>query len=73
MESGAMEIPLVHRVSAAASGEMEFIHACLSGISLTSSLDVRSIALGPSADFSIGSVYLSLHSSGCIIPGQDVN
>jgi hypothetical protein len=64
---------IVHRVSAAASGEMEFVHACLSRISLSASPDVRSVALGPSVDFSTGCVYRALHSTGCIVPGQDVN
>ncbi|KAM0908371.1 hypothetical protein ACQ4PT_015505 [Festuca glaucescens] len=73
LRSGAVEVPLVHRVSATATGEMEFIHACLSRISLTSSPDIRSVSLGPLTDFSSGSVYRSLHSSGCIVPGQDVN
>ncbi|KAM0858799.1 hypothetical protein ACQ4PT_047616 [Festuca glaucescens] len=73
LRSGAVEVPLVHRVSAAATGEMEFIHACLSRISLASSPDIRSISLGPLTDFSTGCVYRSLHSSGCIVPGQDVN
>jgi hypothetical protein len=73
LENGAVEVPLVHRVSAAAAGEMEFIHACLSRISLTPSPDIRSVSLGPLTDFSTGSVYRSLHSSGCIVPGQDVN
>ncbi|KAM0930531.1 hypothetical protein ACQ4PT_000902 [Festuca glaucescens] len=73
LRSGAVEVPLVHRVSATAAGEMEFIHACLSRISLTSSPDIRSVSLGPLTDFSTGSVYRSLHSSGCIVPGQDVN
>ncbi|KAK1630336.1 hypothetical protein QYE76_004651 [Lolium multiflorum] len=52
---------------------MEFVHACLSRISLAASPDVRFFALGPSADFSTGCVYRALHSSGCIVPGQDVN
>ncbi|KAK1628834.1 hypothetical protein QYE76_003149 [Lolium multiflorum] len=52
---------------------MEFIHVCLSRISLTSSLDIPSVSLGPSTDISKGSVYQSLHSSGCIVSGQDVN
>jgi hypothetical protein len=73
LENGAVEVPFVHRVSAAAAGEMEFIHACLSRISLTPSPDIRSVSLGPLTDFSTGSVYRSLHSSGCIVPGQDVN
>ncbi|KAM0929265.1 hypothetical protein ACQ4PT_001710 [Festuca glaucescens] len=73
LRSGAVEVPLVHRVSAAVTGEMEFIHACLSRISLTSSPDIRSVSLSPLTDFSTGSVYRSLHSSGCIVPGQDVN
>ncbi|KAK1643440.1 hypothetical protein QYE76_061245 [Lolium multiflorum] len=73
LKAETVEIPLVHRVSAAASGEMEFVHACLSRISLAASSDVRSVALGPSVDFSTGCVYRALHSSGCIVPGQDVN
>ncbi|KAM0828739.1 hypothetical protein ACQ4PT_067324 [Festuca glaucescens] len=73
LESGVVGVPLVHRVTAAASGEMEFVHACLSRVSLTTSPDVRTVALGPSANFSMGCVYRSLHSSGCIVPGQGVN
>ncbi|KAM0839422.1 hypothetical protein ACQ4PT_060326 [Festuca glaucescens] len=52
---------------------MEFVRTSLSRISLTTSPDVRSVAVGPSSDFATGDVYRALHSSGCIVPGQDVN
>jgi hypothetical protein len=73
MESGVVEIPLVHRVSAASSGEMEFVRAFLSRISLTTSPDVRTVAVGPSTNFATGYVYRALHSSDCIVPGQDAD
>jgi hypothetical protein len=63
----------MHRLTAAAVGELDFLRTCLSQISLGSAPDIRTVALGPSADFNTGDVYRALHSSGCIVPGQDIN
>jgi hypothetical protein len=54
-------------------GELDFLRVCLSRISLRVTPDVRTITLGPSANFNTGDVYRALHSSGCIVPGQDIN
>jgi hypothetical protein len=73
LEGGGIEIPLVHRLTAAASSEIDFVHACLSRISLAMTPDTRTITLGPSANFNTGDVYRALHCSGCVVPGQDIN
>jgi hypothetical protein len=57
-------------VTIAAAGELDFVRACLS---LTMTPDIRTIALGHSTDFSTGDIYRALHSSGCVVPGQEVN
>jgi hypothetical protein len=54
-------------------GELDFLRVCLSRISLRVTPDVRTITLGPSANFNTGDVYRALPSSGCIVPGQDIN
>jgi hypothetical protein len=68
-----VEIPIAHRPTAAAAGELDFVRTCLSRISLSVTPDVRTIALGPTPNFNTGNIYRALHSSGCVVPGQDIN
>jgi hypothetical protein len=73
LENGGIEIPLVHRLTAAASSEIDFVRTCFSRISLIGAPDARTVSLGPSVTFNTGDVYRALHSSGCVVPGQDTN
>jgi hypothetical protein len=71
--AGPLSVPTRHRVTPHAEAELSYLRAQLGALHLSPALDCWVVTLGSSEEFRAVDVYRTLHSSGCVVPFNDVN
>jgi hypothetical protein len=69
----AAVIPVRHRLTVQAEAELAFVRVQLRALCLSPSVDRRLVSFEASEEFRTADIYHALHSSGYIVPHQELN